>query len=110
MKRYIPALTLVLLAACRGDPPPPQAVSRTSNPGFDIELLFKHDGCEVFRFVDGDYHYYVRCKPGDTVNVVEQHERDCGEDCTETVQDEIPTIEPGLRKLCRDCPEKAVPK
>jgi hypothetical protein len=65
----------------------------SSNPGFVVSLLFEHDGCEVFRFVDGgNYRYYVRCKPGDDVTAIEQHTQYCGKNCYRTVQEEIQTV------------------
>ncbi len=99
-------LFAVLLLGCV-ERAAPQSVHGTSNPGVTVALLFEHDGCKVYRFVDGNAHYYVHCKSGES-SAMEQHIESCGKDCSETVQTEIPTVEdhPGLKALCRDCPEK----
>ena len=56
--RAILALCL-LLSACGKDP-----VSRsgTDNAEVQVDLLFTHDGCKVYRFSDvGYYRYYAVC-------------------------------------------------
>jgi hypothetical protein len=40
---------------------PPLATTGTNNASVDVELLFTHDGCKVYRFKDAVYHYFVRC-------------------------------------------------
>jgi Domain of unknown function (DUF4884) len=40
----------------------PIASTPSSNPDVQVDLLFTHDGCSVYRFHDGTYHYYVRCE------------------------------------------------
>lgn len=78
------------LAACREEP---QSVSNTSNPGFQVGLLFEHDGCRVYRFVDGGNHqYYVRCGDGE-VSTRSEHTESCGKNCTTTKTETIPTVE-----------------
>ncbi|HEY1957862.1 MAG TPA: DUF4884 domain-containing protein [Polyangiaceae bacterium] len=56
--------TLFLFAtlACAGCIAPPLATSATSNPSIQVDLLFEHDGCRVYRFIDGGYHYFARCE------------------------------------------------
>lgn len=50
----------MIVTGCQ--PADPIAQHATNNPQVDVELLFSHDGCDVFRFRDLAYHYYVRCK------------------------------------------------
>ena len=53
----------------------------TNNPQVDVELLFSHDGCDVFRFRDIVYHYYVRCN-GPTAQRVQTNQTvSCGKSC-----------------------------
>jgi hypothetical protein len=50
---------VVLLTACTEEP-----VERmqTNNDGVPLALLFQHDGCNVYRFLDGGrHHYYADC-------------------------------------------------
>lgn len=56
--RLITALSLVLSTGCLQ---PAVAVQATNNASIDVEQLFTHDGCRVYRFRDGGYHYFVRC-------------------------------------------------
>jgi hypothetical protein len=38
------------------------STSATGNAEFDVEFLFQHDECKVFRFYDGGrYHYFTKC-------------------------------------------------
>jgi hypothetical protein len=83
------AILAVLLCSCTKEA---QEHSTTSNSEFKVELLFRHDGCEVFRFEDGGRdHYYVRCKSDDIVTAIEQHSESRGK-TTHTVQDEVHTV------------------
>lgn len=60
-----PILLLVLAALAGCEPgPQPIAASQTSN-GYNVEKLFTHDGCTVYRFEDGRSRYFVRCANGD---------------------------------------------
>lgn len=34
----------------------------TNNVNFNVELLFEHEGCRVYRFSDGDTKYFVNCQ------------------------------------------------
>lgn len=38
----------------------------TNNPRIKLGLLFEHDGCSIYRFVDGSWtnHYYIKCNNG----------------------------------------------
>jgi outer membrane biogenesis lipoprotein LolB len=59
--RYILTLTIVLLTACTGEAEEKTKVSKN----FEVDRLFTHDGCTVYRFMDkGSSHYYVNCNGG----------------------------------------------
>lgn len=82
VKRFLLGL---LLFGC--DPTPAQKTTVTTNSAVNVDLLFEHDGCKVYRFnADGSHHYYVRCKDSDLTT----DRRSCGEDCVKT--EEIPTL------------------
>jgi hypothetical protein len=72
------ALFLVLLlAACTKAP---EQSTHLAGPGeFQIDRLFTHDNCTVYRFEDaGRYVYYTNCE-GQT-----QSSHGCGKSCTTT--------------------------
>jgi hypothetical protein len=47
------------LTGCASEP---LYVHQTNNPNIDVELLFEHDGCRIYRFRDGaPMHYFARC-------------------------------------------------
>lgn len=76
--RILLALVAVPFVACVE---PALQVHPTNNENVDVELLFTHDGCNVYRFKDGQYHYFVKCT-GDataqqTLSLVK-----CGKSCS----------------------------
>jgi Domain of unknown function (DUF4884) len=38
------------------------SVQPTNNSNVKLELLFEHDGCKVYRFLDGNPVYYADCR------------------------------------------------
>jgi hypothetical protein len=64
----------------------PLSVHATNNAEVPVEKLFTHEGCTVFRFKDGGFHYYVRCEGNGTSAATLGG---CGKGCEETV----PTVE-----------------
>ena len=78
-----------ILAGCANDP---VAESATNNPNVDVALLFSHDGCDVFRFRDGGYHYYVRCA-GSLPRAQTTQDVTCVKGCTKNEQTGITTTE-----------------
>lgn len=49
----------------------------TDNPEFSVDLLFKRDGCRVYRFTDnGRFQYFANC-PNHTTTISQQAES-CG--------------------------------
>jgi starvation-inducible outer membrane lipoprotein len=54
------AAAALLLSGCARDP---VETSRTDNPQINVEKLFEHDGCSVYRFMDGgNFVYYTNCQ------------------------------------------------
>lgn len=107
MRKYLAiAATLAALAlsACGKDA---IEASVTNNPEIDVQRLFDHEGCTVYRFFDSRPHYYVKCtKTGEVVEtyhetcgpgcviysaVIETYTKSCGKKCTTTEDRSIPT-------------------
>lgn len=62
-------LMISLLGACAIQRPI-EKTSADNNRSYDVEYLFEHDGCKVYRFKDrGDYIYFTNCG-GDVTHVV----------------------------------------
>lgn len=50
---------LLILGACDQ---PALETRETENPSVPVEVLFRQDGCTVYRFEDGgSKHYFARC-------------------------------------------------
>jgi hypothetical protein len=48
---------------------PVSKVNPENNKTYEVEFLFEHEGCKVYRFRDlGNYVYFTNCK-GDVTNV-----------------------------------------
>jgi hypothetical protein len=79
-----PALTLT---GCLG---PALQEHATNNGAFEVEYLFSHDGCRVYRFRDSGAHYFVRCDgPGPAVHSSTTQKVSCGKNCVR--EEDIPT-------------------
>ncbi len=63
MKTPLVVVLLIVLSGCTVDP---VTQSNTNNKAIQVDLLFTHDGCNVYRFTDGEYHYFVKCKDAST--------------------------------------------
>ena len=66
MKKYLPLLFSVILVSCYEQKPltidPPK-----NNSTYNVEYLFEHEGCKVYRFFDrGCYVYFTNCN-GQTI-------------------------------------------
>lgn len=60
MSKIILILFLLLLAGCSVKP---IETIKTNNNKINVEKLFTHEGCSIYRFQDcGYYRYYVNCK------------------------------------------------
>ena len=55
MKKIIVILVLILFVSCKKD-----SISKdVLGNGFEVEFLFEKDGVKVYRFEDGDTHYFT---------------------------------------------------
>jgi len=43
-----------------------EEVRPTGNINYQVDKLFTHEGCTVYRFDDGKTIYYVKCENGET--------------------------------------------
>ena len=66
--------------------------AQSNNSAVRVDYLFAHDGCRVYRFLDGGYHYFVRCDPP-TTSAATFDTRSCGKNCA--VEESIPTTTTG---------------
>jgi hypothetical protein len=67
---FVFALTVTVLGAAAGCYAEPLSRGPSNNPEVAIELLFSHDGCDVYRFVDHGAHYFARCRDAKAVSTV----------------------------------------
>ena len=75
----------VSTAACVAEP---IATAPTNNAEIQVDLLFEHDGCRVYRFRDIGYHYFARCNGvGPNASVLPDK---CGKDSHDCGQ--VPTF------------------
>lgn len=70
---------LIVLLMIVGCSKKPVSTEQTNNNEFQVELLFTHDGCKVFRFYDGYTRYFTNC---DSTSWTEG----CGKGCTRPVE------------------------
>ena len=91
MKKYI-----LLLCLCLGCHEEAESNAHSTNHNVKVERLFKTDGCTVYRFEDGNLHYFARCE--DSITVSEAHTRSCGKNCRRTEWEEIPTVTGGAEE------------
>ena len=77
--------TAILIAslACAGCMTEPLATVPTNNAGIQVDLLFEHDGCRVYRFRDISYHYYAQCNAttGPNASVLPDRCGKSGQEC-----------------------------
>ena len=55
------------------------------------QVIQEMDGCKVYRFYDGNYHYVTRC--GDKVTTQKNWDEYCGKACTRHRTEELVTEE-----------------
>lgn len=53
------------------------------------QIISEMDGCKVYRFYDGNYHYVTRC--GDKVTTQKNWSEYCGKACTRRKSEELVT-------------------
>ena len=90
MKSVLLLLVVFALTGCK--PPITPEQSEAAGKGFQVDRLFTHEGCTVFRFEDsGRYRYFSKCDgPRSETSWVEG----CGKNCTREVS--IPTVRGAL--------------
>ena len=77
--KYAIVLAVAVLAGCNVHVDQPQSTDATSNPDYKVAFLFQHEGCRVYRFVDGfNNRYFVNCGASSSTNWTES----CGKSCT----------------------------
>ena len=54
-----------------------------------MQVVQEIDGCKVYRFYDGNYHYVTRC--GDKVTTQKNWDESCGKACTRHRTEDITT-------------------
>ena len=54
-----------------------------------MQVIQEVDGCKVYRFYDGDYHYVTRC--GEKVTTQKNWNENCGKACTRHRTEDITT-------------------
>jgi hypothetical protein len=66
----------------------------TNNPEITVQVIATHDGCTIYRFRDGHWHWFVRCR-GEP-STVAMTQTPCGKGCLrdETIAAQSP--EPAL--------------
>lgn len=86
MNKLIGALILAMLVvSCAKDP---EQVNRTENPNFEVDTLFTHSGCTIYRFNDaGHYHYFAKCRG--TAETISEKSESCGKGCVTTWDENI---------------------
>lgn len=73
------AASLLILGLLVGCSEEPISEDRTDNPDIAVSTLFTHEGCTVYRFVDGGRNvYYTNCSGEASTNY------NCGKGCTKT--------------------------
>lgn len=89
MSKLLIVVLALVLTACVEVQAPVRNES-TDNPSVPVALLFEHDGCRVYRFIDADrYRYYADCRGSSSVS--SHWSESCGKNCTRTVEDHTTT-------------------
>lgn len=66
MNRILPVILLFLASGCATQIPLYEGKSQ-NNKTYEVDYLFEHDGCKVYRFYDrGNYVYFTNCR-GETI-------------------------------------------
>ena len=93
--RLLALLSLAPLAGCISRAPAMQ-VHSSNNAAIPVEHLFSHDGCDVYRFRDGNYHYFVRCHEPEAATISPVS---CGKGCVrdEQISTSAPPTMPSVK-------------
>lgn len=61
---------LILLALLMGCESKSLEKQKTNNQKYEVDFLFEHDGCKIYRFYDrGSSRYFVKCANGDSKTI-----------------------------------------
>lgn len=67
--KILSCLFLLCLICIGCDVKQPEFRMATANIDYNVDLLFDHDGCKVYRFEDADrYVYYTDCRKGSDIS------------------------------------------
>jgi hypothetical protein len=74
MKRVIKLMFILVIfcvtISCKTKRVPINKTTPYNNKTYEVQYLFEHDGCKVYRFMDyGSYVYFTNCS-GSVTNVV----------------------------------------
>jgi len=72
---FIMLMAACMLAGCYKD----AEETRPAGNGYEVERLFTHDGCTVYRFMDSNYRYFARCE---NATASTSTRNNCGKSCT----------------------------
>jgi hypothetical protein len=62
MKNFLPVIVLLMASGCATGIPL-QTKESENNKTYEVDYLFEHDGCKVYRFYDrGNYVYFTNCR------------------------------------------------
>ena len=63
MKNFLPIIVFINAVGCVAPRQLPlQTRESENNETYDVDYLFEHDGCKVYRFYDrGNYVYFTNC-------------------------------------------------
>jgi hypothetical protein len=80
-------LVAAMLVGCAKDP---VASAVSDNPEITLEIMFRHEGCTVYRFSDNArYHYWADCRG----TVSSERLEGCGRNCARVQSRSIQTTE-----------------
>lgn len=82
--KYILLVLVLLIVGCEEKEQTILKETKTEN-GWDVQLLFQHEGYKIFRFYDSGYKYFI-IPEGKVINVIP------GDDDRPEVIEEISTV------------------
>ncbi len=82
MQKLLALACIASIATLTGCVTQPIATTPTNNAEIEVDLLFEHDGCRVYRFRDMGYHYFAHCEgPGRNASVLPDRCGKSGREC-----------------------------
>ena len=69
IKTAVLIAVITLFFSCKIIQKPVSSMSPNDNKTYQVDYLFEHEGCKVYRFVDhGNYVYFTNCN-GDVTSI-----------------------------------------